>query len=140
MIANGASVAVTRDGDDKTPAELAGEARHIDLANWLLAVGIGDPSIVWGFMSQEDINRCLLDLLHRGGDANYDSIKELISRYGANVNYKDKFFSDKTPLHIAVHYGDVKVSRLLVENGANINERDSGSLPHFMRVLVGVSK
>jgi hypothetical protein len=47
----------------------------------------------------------------------------LIATKGIDINHKETFFG-QTPLHVAVHHGDLKIVKLLVSLGANPNVQD----------------
>jgi len=67
------------------------------------------------------IDEQLLQTIHRNCyHMTKDHIKQLILK-GANVNYHDKH-SLNTPLTIAVAYQKYDLCKLLVENGANVNQ------------------
>ena len=57
------------------------------------------------------------------------SVKRLLSIRNINVNVKDDMFGS-TPLHLAAYNGHIEISRLLLQNGADVNAKsDDGSTP-----------
>ena len=51
---------------------------------------------------------------------NISCVQELLER-GVSANAKNKY--GMTPLHEACYYGHLKVAKLLLEHGANVNEK-----------------
>ena len=71
--------------------------------------------------------------------ANYD-IAEILLRNGAEVNAKDK--DGVTPLHMAIILGDVELTILLLDNGADIECKDSfffKGTPLYWTAGIGIS-
>jgi len=61
--------------------------------------------------------------------------KELLVRYGADVNARDNKM--RTPLHYA---NSVEEALFLIRNDANPNIRDVyGDLPNYVKILMGYS-
>ena len=66
--------------------------------------------------------------LYDAAQYGYKDIAELLIKYKANVNAKDKF--GWTPLHAAVAEGHKEVAGLLIAKGAKVNAKeDSGKTP-----------
>lgn len=57
---------------------------------------------------------CTLRLL----DTNPHEIINLLLDYGADINAKGSYGSGWKPLHFAVHNGNRRITRLLIEKGA----------------------
>ena len=54
--------------------------------------------------------------------------KELLLKYGANPNIRDKYNDNKTPLHIATLNNDTKLTELLLRHGADPDLRDDDGI------------
>ncbi|OAD22390.1 ankyrin repeat domain-containing protein, partial [Candidatus Thiomargarita nelsonii] len=67
--------------------------------------------------SSSELNRMLIEAVV---NSNIEKVKELLKK-GANVNTKD--VNNMTPLHKVAFTGNVKIARLLIKNGADVNAR-----------------
>ncbi|XP_068732670.1 uncharacterized protein [Montipora capricornis] len=77
---------------------------------------------------QEDGCPCGFTPLHFAGKYGYQSVAELLVKYGADLNMGD--CNGSTPLHIASCHGMSAILFLLVEKGADINAKSrNGSTP-----------
>ena len=77
---------------------------------------------------QEDGCPCGFTPLHLAGKYGYQSVAELLVKYGADLNMGD--CNGSTPLHIASCHGKSEIMFLLVEEGADINATSlNGSTP-----------
>ncbi|XP_068688236.1 uncharacterized protein [Montipora foliosa] len=77
---------------------------------------------------QEDGCPCGFTPLHFAAKYGYQSVAELLVKYGADLSMGD--CSGSTPLHIASCHGMLAILFLLVEKGADINARSlNGSTP-----------
>ncbi|ORX82170.1 ankyrin, partial [Anaeromyces robustus] len=70
--------------------------------------------------------------LHKACEYGYASFVQMMLRYDAMINFKNKF--GYTPLHLACQQGQIAVVKILIENGAIIeattHEQNKSSL-HF---------
>jgi hypothetical protein len=65
------------------------------------------------------------------------SVKRLLSIRNINVNVKDDW-DGSTPLHYAAWHGHVEITRLLLQNGAEVNARsDDGYTPLYCAAFYG---
>jgi hypothetical protein len=65
------------------------------------------------------------------------SVKRLLSIRNINVNVKDDV-SGHTPLHYATNNGHIEITRLLLENGAEVNAKsNSGCTPLHWAAIIG---
>lgn len=64
---------------------------------------------------------------------NSEEVRELIMR-GANVNQKDKNYSNITPLFVAVENGNAETAEMLLNFGAKVNARDENRQTPLMRL------
>lgn len=74
----------------------------------------------------ENNQRTALYLACAGREADYDLARQIISA-GANVNVQG--YNGITPLHMAALYLDLKLAKLLIENGADVNINDKYNGP-----------
>lgn len=64
-------------------------------------------------------------------------VKSLIAQ-GLNINASNQF--EKAPLHYAAYNGNLKIVKLLVENGADINAKYEGANPLYFAALANHPK
>ena len=68
---------------------------------------------------------------------NLNLVSDLIT-LGANLNWQDKDNDDSTPLHMAAWCGNEKISRMLIDAGANVNMQDKdGRTPLHIATYYG---
>ena len=57
---------------------------------------------------------------------------------GANVNYKDKYNYEMTPLHIASQQGNIDLAKMLIMRGADVNDKSKyGLTPLHIASIAG---
>ncbi|CAH8614825.1 unnamed protein product [Heterobilharzia americana] len=122
-----------------TPLYMAAQENHLDVVDLLLQRGAnqalttedgftplavalqqGHDRVVAHLLERDSRSRGGMPALHiaaRKDDANAVSL--LLSNADVNVNHQSQ--PGFTPLHIAAHYGNVTVARLLIERGADVN-------------------
>ena len=59
---------------------------------------------------------------HAAGVGNMKMLKELVKK--VNINSRDNFNFQRTPLHNAAMSGSVKTVKFLLDKGAQINAKD----------------
>ena len=121
LIANGSLVDVKNDGGI-TPLLRCVYSGLISLVEYLLKIG-ADVN------AQNNNGETALHYLGLVGRASnhYDIVKLLLD-YDININIKDK--TSKTAIHNACQSANVGIARLLIKNGAKINEMDfAGNYP-----------
>ena len=61
-----------------------------------------------------------------------ETVRVLVKEFGADVNAED--LEKETPLHLAVFYGYTEIARVFVEQGADVNAKDSDGKTPFSPV------
>lgn len=80
----------------------------------------------------DSASQALLLYLNQGND-DPAAVRKFIEE-GADVNYSDEQYRI-TPLHNAAHFGNGEVTRVLLENGADVNAKNAeGNTPLFAAV------
>ncbi|KAH8863468.1 Ankyrin-3 [Schistosoma japonicum] len=122
-----------------TPLYMAAQENHLDVVDLLLQRGAnqalttedgftplavalqqGHDRVVAHLLEKDSRSRGGMPALHiaaRKDDANAVSL--LLNNAEVNVNHQSQ--PGFTPLHIAAHYGNVTVARVLIERGADVN-------------------
>ncbi|CAH8591301.1 unnamed protein product [Schistosoma turkestanicum] len=122
-----------------TPLYMAAQENHLDVVDLLLQRGAnqalttedgftplavalqqGHDRVVAHLLERDSRSRGGMPALHiaaRKDDANAVSL--LLNNAEVNVNHQSQ--PGFTPLHIAAHYGNVTVARVLIERGADVN-------------------
>nr|CAH8871646.1 unnamed protein product [Trichobilharzia regenti] len=122
-----------------TPLYMAAQENHLDVVDLLLQRGAnqalttedgftplavalqqGHDRVVAHLLERDSRSRGGMPALHiaaRKDDANAVSL--LLNNAEVNVNHQSQ--PGFTPLHIAAHYGNVTVARLLIDRGADVN-------------------
>ena len=150
LIVNGANINA-KDAENLTPLHLTPD--HLKLiAELLISNGadinaksdLGDtPLDMAVYEGEKEISKMLRDYGGKSGvkDSIYTAARlgniEFVKKHlaaGKDVNSKTKSWNH-TPLHWAVYGGKLDVVKLLISNGANINEKDrNGRTPLFSSV------
>ena len=89
------------------------------------------PLVVEGCLADTDINERLLAAVN---NEDMQEITELVHK-GADVNFKPDHMST-SPLAIALGKEDLRVARLLVQLGANVDERDGVGYTFLIKAAI----
>jgi ankyrin repeat protein len=73
----------------------------------------------------------------RKSKPNLNLVSDLIV-LGANVDWRDEYNSNRTPLHVAAITGRLEIARMLIDAGANVNvQDDNGYAPLHVAAKYG---
>ncbi|HBP53153.1 MAG TPA: hypothetical protein DD643_01820 [Synechococcus sp. UBA8638] len=140
LLQAGASV-TAQNNDNKTPADLARQHGHENLAQrlervpqLLAAAADGDVAQVETLLAagvyvnaRRLRGRGLGPMpLHDAAEKGYAHVARLLVEAGANVNARVPQDFYNTPLHLAAHAGHTAVVKLLIDVGASLDERALG--------------
>ncbi|XP_044581344.1 ankyrin-1-like [Cotesia glomerata] len=138
LLKNGASVSPTTDGATH-PIQIAVFKGHEEMAALLLSHGAQvnvrfSDSFFKAFKNQTFSNLWMghnIPLLHGSILQQFDGMTQLLLQYGADINLTTSL--GKTTLMQAVEVNNDRLVKFLIENGANVNERDVFGQPvlHF---------
>ncbi|CAL8071610.1 unnamed protein product [Calicophoron daubneyi] len=129
-----------------TPLYMAAQENHVDIVTLLLnnsanpalstedgftplavALQQGHDRVVALLLERDSRGKTRLPALHIAAKKNdVHSAALLLNNTEVNVDHASA--SGFTPLHIAAHYGNVEIAKLLIERGANINYNAKNSI------------
>ncbi len=124
---------------------------HSDLQALILAMATEDTTqmreiLQLGFEFNHDPNECTWDAIHWACDMDAPQAAQTLFEFGANPNAKDN--NGDTPLHLVSKSGATDMIDVLLDAGANINEKSAqesmtplhlafaAGRPEFARVLI----
>ncbi|THD29064.1 Ankyrin 2, partial [Fasciola hepatica] len=129
-----------------TPLYMAAQENHVEVVNHLLNNGAnpalstedgftplavalqqGHDRVVAILLEKDSKGKTRLPALHVAAKKNdVHSATLLLNNSDVNVDHPSA--SGFTPLHIAAHYGNLNISKLLIERGANVNHNAKNSI------------
>ena len=114
LIKNGALVWVNVPNlQGKTPFELAAQNGHLTIMDKLLKNGTDCET--------KDIMTLLKDTRDIEKQKHIMIVKKMITHKGLNLHYRDEKDKNNTALHFAAALDDLKLMKLLIENGCDVN-------------------
>jgi len=122
------------DNNHSTPLHVASQHRKVKTSRLLLEHGANIH--VQNKEDQTPQHLLLAMWSYNSPDDDVDTIRFFLER-GADVDAVDEYHL--TLLHVASYHGSVKVARLLLQHGANINARNGEGQTLLHRALVGIN-
>ncbi|CAH8571969.1 unnamed protein product [Schistosoma turkestanicum] len=129
-----------------TPLYMSAQENHVEVVQYLLdksanqalstedgftplavALQQGHDRVITLLLERDSRGKCRLPALHIAAKKDdVHAAKLLLNNSEINVDHTSA--SGFTPLHIAAHYGNVNMAKLLIERGANINYQAKNSI------------
>jgi ankyrin repeat protein len=113
---------IASDVEYHKPLYVAVKSNSKDVTELLIAKG----AYLW---SKDTV---LIDLLFVAAECNSKDVAELLIAKGADVNARNKYANNATPLLVAIKSNSKDVAKLLIAKGADVNAKDEyGNTPLF---------